>query len=272
MKLYNSPYMDPTNGPRALQAKVMFDIRFFFARRGAENIKDMKQDTFKVVFEDKLDLIYVKKAKDELTKNHKECNSEIITGYMPEIKGHKLCPVDSFREYLSHLNPSNDALWQTPIKNPKTSVWYANSPIGEHTLAEFMKGLSDKTKLSRIYTNHDIRVTGCTVLARATFSDNQIMSVSGHKSCKSLKIYKKVSSNEKLMMGYTLGYALSKPEDIPIGPVEKNMIDQPAKKKFKAILPKQQEEQVQIPVRSSISESAVVPVAQHQQVINNAPN
>ena len=65
-----------------------------------------------------------------------------------------------------------------------------------------------KNKLSRIYTNHYVGVTGTTILTRCQFSDKQIMSVTGHKSIESLKIYKPVSSDEKLMMGNTLGYAL----------------------------------------------------------------
>ena len=198
----------------------MFDIRFYFARRGAENIKQMEVDTFKVVFDDNLDLVYIKKEKDELTKNHKEVNSELITGYMPEIKGSKLCPINSFREYISHLNPNNKYLWQTPINKPKTTVWYTDSPVGDHTRAEFMKNVSEKAKLSRTYTNHDIHVMGVSVLHRSNFTNKQIMSISGHKSGDSLKIYQKVSGNEKFMMGYTLGYALMSPHDIPIGPLQ----------------------------------------------------
>ena len=236
MKLYCSQLMDPTKGPRALQAKVMFDIRFYFARRGAENIKQMKVNTFRVVFDQQLDLIYIKKDKDELTKNHKEINSEIITGYMPEMRGSQFCPVDSFREYISHLNPNNDSLWQTPINKPKTSVWYADSPVGDHTHADFMKNLSEKAKLSRMYTNHDIRVTGISVLGRANFTDKQIMSGLRAQSGDSLKIYQKVSSNEKFMMGYTLAYALTVPQDIPIGPINKNYL--PDTPKQRAILPK----------------------------------
>ena len=99
--------MDPKNGPRTLQAKVMFDIRFYFARRGSESLKNMTTHTFKAVFDDMNDIIYIKKIEDELQKNHKECDGEIITGYMPEMKDNPLCPVESFREYMSHLNSVN---------------------------------------------------------------------------------------------------------------------------------------------------------------------
>ena len=71
-----------------------------------------------------------------------------------------------------------------------------------------MKNLSTKVRLSKKYTNHDVRVTGCSVLARCNFSDKQIMSITGHKSIESLMINKKVSANKKFIMGFTLGYAL----------------------------------------------------------------
>ena len=77
-----------------------------------------------------------------------------------------------------------------------------------------MKHLSEKLKLSQIYTNHCIRVTGATNLTRANFSPKQIMSVSGHKSLESLAIYQKVANDEKMMMGMALTYSLLCPHDI----------------------------------------------------------
>ena len=230
--------MDPKRSPRSLQNKVMFDIRFYFARRGAENFKTMKTDIFQVVHDSQHDTVYVMKSADELKKNHKEIDNEVISGYMPELPGDPMCPVDSFREYLSHLNPDCENLWQPPIPKPATSVWYAKSTVGDHTISDFMKNLSKDAKLSRKYTNHDIRVTGLSILGRCNFSDKQIMAVSGHKSIESLKIYKKVSANEKFMMGYTLGYALKNSNAIPENedplPIEfPEDILQPKKKKRK---------------------------------------
>ena len=192
----------------------MFDIQFYFARRGCENFKTMTIKTFKVVHDEPNKPVYVMKVIDELQKNHKEIDNEVISGYMPELPNNPMCPVDSFREYLSHLNPDCESLWQPPITHPKTSVWYAKSTVGDHTISDFMKNLSKNAGLSCKYTNHDIRVTGLSILGRCNFSDQQLMAISGHKSVESLKIYKKVSANEKFMMGYTLGYALKNPEAI----------------------------------------------------------
>ena len=98
-----------------------------------------------------------------------------------------MCPSKSFHDYISHLNPNCEALWQSPISISKTSVWYSSQPVGDYIILDFMKKLSNSAKLSQLYTNHDIRVTGLSILGRCNFSDKQIMSISGHKSVESLK-------------------------------------------------------------------------------------
>ena len=49
MKLYNHLLLDPDIGPQELLSKVQFDIRFYFCRRGAENLQ----------------MVYVKKVQQE---------------------------------------------------------------------------------------------------------------------------------------------------------------------------------------------------------------
>ena len=90
-----------------------------------------------------------------------------------------------------------------------------------------MKNMSIKVGLLKKYTNHDIRVTGCSILARCQFSDKQIMAISGHKSVESLKIYKKVSADEKFKMGFMLGYVL-KTGDVPALTEKCELVELPA--------------------------------------------
>ena len=72
--------LDPEAGPQQLQNKVQFDIRYYFARRGGENIYEMTKNTFKVVTDPETDIAYITRAVDEETKNHKETDSAIISG------------------------------------------------------------------------------------------------------------------------------------------------------------------------------------------------
>ena len=79
-------------------------------RRGGENIESMTKDTFQLKYENDLQMAYIEKVQDEETKNHKECNTEIVTSFIPQLmdingKVHRLCPVRSFENYLNVLNP-----------------------------------------------------------------------------------------------------------------------------------------------------------------------
>ena len=183
-------------------------------RHGSENIHLFEQDTFSVRLDVETNIKYVTKEKDEMMKNHKETSTDLVTGVMPEIPGSKYCPVRSFEIYLQHLNPDCKWLWQKPRTNEElekrpSEIWYCNMKIGPNPLAAFMSRISRDAKLSKNYTNHCIRVTGCTFLTRNKFAPNQIMAISGHHSLNSLAIYQKVSNNEKLTMGMTMNYFMN---------------------------------------------------------------
>ena len=82
-KLYKS-FLFNTNIPTGLLFKVQFDVRLYFTRRGAENMRRMTED--------------------ELTKNHRE-NDKGDGGdeYMPEMPGNPMCPVLSFEFFFRKI-------------------------------------------------------------------------------------------------------------------------------------------------------------------------
>ncbi|CAC5408693.1 unnamed protein product [Mytilus coruscus] len=90
-------------------------------------------------------------------------------------------------------------------------TWYYNIPVGEKTLGNFMSYLSKKCNLSEIYTNHSIRATGATVLAKNSYCNAQIMVVTGHKSVASLSLYQRVDNDDKIRMGQTLTESITEP-------------------------------------------------------------
>ena len=154
----------------------------------------------------------VVKVNDELTKNHQEIGPK-IAGVMPENKTDlKSCPVRSYIMYNEHLNPENEFMWQTPLKKVNIStdvVWYGKNHIGKNPLAKFMSEVSKNCDLSKIYTNHCIRVTGASILTRMKFSCSEIMSVTCHKSVQSLAIYQKTRDTTKKEMGSIIGQAMN---------------------------------------------------------------
>ena len=84
---------------------------------GGENIYDMNVHTFELQYDTTTGISYVKKVIDEMTKNHREKDNELITGFMPQMRNPdgtaaKLCPVRSFENYINALDKRVDFLWQ----------------------------------------------------------------------------------------------------------------------------------------------------------------
>ena len=181
-----------------------------------ENIQNMKKTDFNLKYNTEQEEWVVVKVKDELTKNHRKLE-HIVSGVMPENKTDPMCPVQSYKTYIEHLNPENEYMWQYPLLkiNPENpEVWYTKQHLGKNPLSTFMSDLSKLAKLSRIYTNHSIRSTGITVLTNANFSNSDIMSVSGHKSVQSLAIYQKTDQKKKIEMGKALNGSLTPKQNI----------------------------------------------------------
>ena len=250
--------MNPQNGAEHLQRKVQFDIRLYFCRRGCENMEKMLKDDFKMKYNEKNDEWYIIKIRDELTKNHREAES-IVSGIMPENRDDPMCPFQSFKNYIQHLHPDNKYLWQKPLEKPhpsRPSIWYSRQHIGKNSLASFMSDVSKNCNLSQKYTNHSIRVTGCTVLTRCNFSHSEIMAVRGHKSVQSLAVYQKTKDTQKIQMGKALFQSMTREEeDIDVN--RKKEIREPPTKKA---LPAPAAPTPQPSMMATQSEKAIVPV------------
>jgi len=187
-------------------------------------MEDMKKDEFEIRFSEKFQRYFVRKKTDELTKNHRGAQQEdepdAEHGYMIEDKARpEFCPVSSFRQYVSRLNPENPFMWQKPYDKWRgKDVWYTKQKLGVNSLRNFMKELSSEVGLSQIYTNHDIRATGISILSRAGFKDKDIMSCSGHRSTTSLNIYKKTNENDRLRCAQALQDAMFQQDEDVQGP------------------------------------------------------
>ena len=208
--------MDPDGDRISLQNKVQFDIRFYFARRGRENMHTMQKSMFKVFFNQTTGHEYVAKVEDEATKNHRETDKPIETNFMPENKDDKMCPVRSFKMYMAHLHDENNYLWQTPNykpKDPNSPVWYTKQHLGKNILGSFMSQLSKDAALSKIYTNHCIRVTGTSILSRCRYHDKEVMSITGNKSVQSLTVYQRVQDKKKMEMAKVLSSSMNKNDE-----------------------------------------------------------
>ena len=109
-------------------------------------------------------------------------NHHIISA-MP---GNELCPVESFKCYLTLLNHEQSAFFQYPNKKLNG---FNNAAIGKNSLGTMMKEISKEAKLSKIYTNHCIRKTTATALKWQGFELNEISHITKHKNLDSVKHY-----------------------------------------------------------------------------------
>ena len=156
-QMYNSQFLDPERNIRTLQAKVMFDIRFYFARRGGENIERMTKNTFELKSHPETGIKYIEKVIDEETKNHKEVDGQIVTGYMPEMPNqHKLCSVQSFLTYIYSLTKDSNELWQTSQftefpEDPRVCVFYRPNNVGHNTHEHFIGRLAKKLRFEGVW-------------------------------------------------------------------------------------------------------------------------
>ena len=74
---------------------------------------------------------------------------------------------------------------------------YANRAVDINTLADMMKNISLAAELSRVYTNHSLRATSCTVLAGKGYESCDICSVTGHRNETSIAPYVRRTPMEK---------------------------------------------------------------------------
>ena len=165
---------------------------YYTGCRGKEGLRKLSKNSFKVKKspngEEFIEITFNEKTKknqgDSMSAKANALHNDhhVIT----EIPGSPLCPVQSFKMYLDLLNPDSTAFFQYPNKR-KTA--FTKEVIGKNPLGDMMKEISTQAKLSRSYTNHQIRKTTATGIKRSGFTLEQIAHVTKHKNLDSLKHY-----------------------------------------------------------------------------------
>ena len=142
---------------------------------------------------------------DEVTKNHREDNVT-YGGQMYESQDDPLCPVRTFQLYRSLLHQDCNNLFQ----RAKSGVYHVgermfdNCKVGQVTLGNLMRKMSEAAGLSRKYTNHCICATSITLLDE-NFDPTTIMGVSMHKSLSSVMSYRaRIKKSKKRDMSLSL--------------------------------------------------------------------
>lgn len=173
IKLLYSSYTLSCDNPTSLLYKVYFDISLHFGCRGREGYRDLKKYHF-IFVKDGRNIEYgtLNQNPDEKIKKRQKEHDQRIYG-----TGDSNCPLYSLKLYLGKLNPGCDVFFQRPkVENYiDEKVWYCNSPLGKNTIGKLMNVISEKARLSRIYTNNCIRATKITTLRDAGILPFQLL-------------------------------------------------------------------------------------------------
>lgn len=134
--------------PLGLVRKVWFDIQLCFARRGREGSRELTMTSF-VIQRDEHGVEYISLAHNPQTKNHKDPNDphkENLRGFMFARHGDPLCPVKSFKSYISKCPPDAKSFYLHPKHSitVASDVWYSREPMGVHYLGNMLKKISEE--------------------------------------------------------------------------------------------------------------------------------
>ncbi|XP_068720785.1 uncharacterized protein [Montipora capricornis] len=192
-----------TKNPAQLQRTTWFYLGLFFGRRGRENQREMRSGML-TLRQTPNGIEYFELNRQcpgslSSTQNHQggvadpEDESDAKIFAVPESAR---CPVKTVKNYLAHLNPKLDALFQKPRQvesgkfNPDVDeIWFCNVPIGASTPDNMLKSMSKRAGIVPYLTNHCLRVTSVTILSDSDCETRHIEAITGHKSDQSVESY-----------------------------------------------------------------------------------
>ncbi len=139
--------------PAGLVRKVWFDIQLCSAWRGREGNRELTRSSF-VLLHDEDGVEYINLAHNPETKNHKDptaSNKENLRKFMFAMPGNPLCPVQSFKSYVSKCPDKATAFYLHLKRIPEshlhdTQVWYTQEPMGVNYFRNMLKMICEEVR------------------------------------------------------------------------------------------------------------------------------
>ncbi|MEL7309713.1 MAG: DUF3504 domain-containing protein, partial [Pseudomonadota bacterium] len=171
--------------PQILQQEVWFNIMLHFGLRGRETFSQLSRDS--ISFDSDSDgHRYAYLCHSFLSKNvrsslsQKEFSDNKNCRMYEDRSEQSRCPVKALESYFSKMEADTKTLFPQPKTLNATQIWYCQSKkLGLNQLGKMMKQISEQANLSKLYTNHCVRVTVVSELHNQGFSANEISNVTG---------------------------------------------------------------------------------------------
>lgn len=227
-----------------LQNEAIFSLLYFLGARGREELKRIKRSDLSFGLDsDSVKYAYLKTKKDNVSepnnirKNVKMSLKEQEYKNTRDNRIYNPQAVECLELYLHKLQrdaPESDNLFHRPMitKDDKDCFFSSKQVRGINFLGNFMKNLSEKLNLTKIYTNHCVR---CTTISRAKergMSNSDICRITGHKDQRSVDRYDRPSDARRREMTSVLSInSQISTSSVILNQSEKNLIIQAAPEK-----------------------------------------
>ena len=109
------------------------------------------------------------------------------------------CGVRLYQKYklLRPRDAPIDVFYFKPFPKPRPGCWYYNRPIGHNVLRDTVNKLCSSIGAEGYFTNHSLRRTCATRLFQKGVEEQQIMSITGHRSSNAVRVYKEISHEQE---------------------------------------------------------------------------
>ena len=202
--------------PQSLLDTMVYMCGLYFALRSGQEHRNLSVSQIKLV--EPTDGIPHLVYTENVSKNnpgglHKRKLKPKMVIHHANVKEPNRCFVMFYKAYMAHRpqNLQHDAFYLTPIRNPKTEIWYSSMPVGYRTLMTTVNRLCKSASIDGYKTNHSLRVTAATRLFQQGVDEQLIMLRTGHRSIDGVRTYKRVSKDQQQVLSNVLNRTTEPP-------------------------------------------------------------
>ena len=193
-------YFGAHDGPVPLTEYVWFVLTYHFCLRGSESQAQLRVEDLQEWTSDSGEAYYTLATayKTKTDQGGLTSSNSVSDGLVQDP-----LQVAAVKKLLSKIDcKQTTRLFQMAKKHwekDRDGLWFTGQPLGKNTIVHFMRDISKKANLSKVYTNHCVRATCISRLAEGGVSNHVIMATSGHRSVQSLASYHRPSEEMKKM-------------------------------------------------------------------------